>query len=86
MGNCSHLTVDHGFSHRAPIGAMLGLAGGGISPTFAATRSQHSHALCGGPEIDVTDALRLGAMGRLEQYVSFGSAFVGQGQFPVNGQ
>ena len=54
---------------------------GGTSPTFAGTRSQQSYAIYGGLETDVTDALSLGAMGRFEHYNTFGSAFVGKGNF-----
>ncbi|WP_235902878.1 TonB-dependent receptor plug domain-containing protein [Sandarakinorhabdus oryzae] len=54
---------------------------GGTSPTFAGSRSQQSFALYAGAETDLTDTFSVGAMGRYERYNSFGSAFVGKGNF-----
>ncbi len=49
---------------------------GGVSPVFAGAAAQKSYGVYFGAEADITDALTLGAMGRYEDYDTFGSTLV----------
>ena len=77
-------TLESGGTYTASgqVSKPTGASGyGGTSPQAAGSYSQRSFAIYAGAETDITDTFSVGAMGRFEKYNSFGSAFVGKGNF-----
>ena len=64
-----------GTSRQQGVGAS-GYAG--TSPVSAGRFNQQNYGIYGGLEVDITDALTVGAAGRYEHYNTFGAAWVGK--------